>query len=89
MLEKFEKEYEIALNWVISHPKEIGLLAKKELNVDSAVIENAITTMGLHYKNSFEAKETLFNLYKLLFSYNPSSIGGKIPDSKMLYEKEI
>jgi NitT/TauT family transport system substrate-binding protein len=86
---RFEKEYEIALEWVVSNPKEIGILAQKELGVSAKVIENALDNMGMYYQSAQDAKEPLRELYELLYSFDPSSIGGKIADSGMLYESEI
>jgi NitT/TauT family transport system substrate-binding protein len=86
---RFEKEYEIALEWVVSNPKEIGVLAQKELGVSAKVIENALDNMGMYYQSAQDAKEPLRELYELLYSFDPSSIGGKIADSGMLYESEI
>lgn len=89
LIARFESEYEKALNWVLENPKEAALLTEKEFNMNAKVIEKALPKMGLMYMNAQDSKPYLENFYNLLFSYNPVSIGGKIADSGMLYDKEI
>jgi len=89
LIERFEAEYEKALEWVLENPKEAGLLTEKEFGMNAEIVEAALPKMGLTYMSAQDAKPYLEKFYELLYSYNPTSIGGKIADSGMLYDKEI
>ena len=43
--------------------------------------------MGLIYKNAADAKTDLDGFYQLLNDFDPSMIGGKVPDEGMYYSK--
>lgn len=89
LVARFETEYKNAIEWCLANPKEAGILAERELGINAKVIELAIPKMGLKYMSAQESGPYLDNFYKLLYSFNPISIGGKIADSGMLYDKEI
>lgn len=89
LIDRFEKEYQKALEWVIANPKEAGALTEREIGIKADVIERAIPKMGLMYMSAQDAQPYLAKFYELLNSYNPTSIGGKIADSGMLYDQEI
>ena len=84
---KFEAEYEKALNWVLENPEEAGILAEKYLGLKAGLIKNAIPRMGLYYKNAYDAKKDLDQLYRILNDFDKTMLGGKIPNEGMLYKK--
>ena len=84
---KFEAEYEKALNWVLENPEEAGILAEKYLGLKAGLIKSAIPRMGLYYKNAYDAKKDLDQLYKILNDFDKTMVGGKIPNEGMLYKK--
>ena len=84
---KFEAEYEKALNWVLENPEEAGILAEKYLGLKAGLIKNAIPRMGLYYKNAYDAKKDLDQLYRILNDFDKTMVGGKIPNEGMLYKK--
>ncbi|MEG0250700.1 MAG: ABC transporter substrate-binding protein [Peptostreptococcus sp.] len=86
LMKKFQEEYKKALNWTLKNPKEAGILAEKHLGLDAQLIEKAIPNMGLNYKSAEESKEELSMLYKLLFNFDPKTIGGNIPNESMYYQ---
>jgi len=87
LVKEFEKQYEIALNWVLANPKEAAALAEKHLGLKAPVVEKSIPNMGLTYKNAFEAKADLNQFWQLLLDFDKSTIGGKVPDDGVLYKK--
>ena len=84
---KFEAEYEKALNWVLENPEEAGILAEKYLGLKARLIKNAIPRMGLYYKNAYDAKKDLDQLYRILNDFDKTMVGGKVPNEGMLYKK--
>jgi len=89
LIARFESEYQKALEWSLAHPKEAGILAEKSLGINAKVIETALPKMGLRYMSAQEASPYLEKFYALLYSFNPTSIGGKIADPGILYDPKI
>lgn len=82
---RFEREYEKALNWIIEHPAETGALAEKYLGLNAGLVARALPTSGIAYRRAADADEGLKALYALLLDFDPTTIGGKIPDDRMYY----
>lgn len=88
LVEKFEKEYEIAVKWTLENPEEAGELVEKHLGLNKDLIQNALPTLGLKYKSTEDAKEDLLEYYNTLLESNPESIGGKTPDEEYYYQSK-
>ncbi|WP_026895701.1 ABC transporter substrate-binding protein [Clostridiisalibacter paucivorans] len=83
----FEEEYEKALIWTLKNPKESGELVEKYLGLNKDLIEKAIPTLGLNYKQSNDGKKDLNEYYETLLNFKADSIGGKTPNESFYYEK--
>lgn len=81
----FDKAYAEAVDWVNEHPEEIGELAEKYLGLKSELIVKSLPNMGLEYKSAKDSTNELTMFYELLYNFDPSMIGGSIPDSGMSY----
>lgn len=82
----FQQAYKESLKWVLENPDEAGMLAEEYLGMNAAIATKAIPNMGLHFETAEEAKAQLDVFYNLLYSHDPSMIGGSIPDKGMYYE---
>ena len=49
------------------------------------VVEAAIPNMGLTFKSAQDARGELDTFYNLLNDFDPSMIGGKLPDDGLYY----
>lgn len=85
LIETFEAAYEEALNWVLENPAEAGALAETHLGLKAQLVEKAIPKMGLIYKSAPDAKAELDDFYQLLVDFDPTMIGGNVPDEAMYY----
>ncbi len=83
---QFEEEYKKALEWVVENPEKAGELAEAKLGIKKQVIIKAIPNIDMFYKNAQDSKEELDEFYKLLFEFNPKTVGGKIPDENMYFK---
>ncbi len=81
LVSKFNKEFEKALNWVVSNPAEAGALAEAKLGMKKKMIESSIPKMGLEYKNISEVEDQIKDFYKFFFQFNKKTVGGKLPDN--------
>lgn len=82
----FQNAYQEALEWVVANPAEAAKLAEAELGMQAALVEQAIPNMGLHFKTAPDAADELADFYELLYSYDPSMVGGNLPGEEMYYQ---
>jgi len=87
LVKDFEEAYENSLNWVNDNPEEAAKMAEEQLGLKAVVLTKAIPNMGLVYKNSFEARDDLQGFYELLYQFDPTSMGGAIPDQGLYFEE--
>ena len=66
-------------------PAEAAALAEEHLGMKAAVVEAAIPNMGLTFKSAQDARGELDTFYNLLNDFDPSMIGGKLPDDGLYY----
>ena len=60
-------------------------LAEEHLGMKAAVVEAAIPNMGLTFKSAQDAWGELDTFYNLLNDFDPSMIGGKLPNDGLYY----
>ena len=77
--------YAESVQWVLDHPAEAAALAEEHLGMKAAVVEAAIPNMGLTFKSAQDAWGELDTFYNLLNDFDPSMIGGKLPDDGLYY----
>ena len=87
LVKKFNEEYAKALKWVKENPEEAGKLAKEKLGMDAEVVKKSIPKMGLNFIHAQDAKKTLNEYYKIMKDYDPKTIGGKVPDENLYFNK--
>ena len=65
--------------------EEAAALAEEHLGMKAAVVEAAIPNMGLTFKSAQDARGELDTFYNLLNDFDPSMIGGKLPNDGLYY----
>lgn len=85
VMKKFEKEYEKALNYLIENPEVAGELEEKHFGLNKEIVIKSMPRLGLMYKDGKDSKESLDSFYKLLFEFDPSTIGGNVPGEEFYY----
>lgn len=87
-INKFLDEYEKSINWVNKNNEEAGKLIEKHGILPKAKLaEMAIPKSNIVFIDSEKSKEVLKDFYKVLFDFNPKSLGGKIPNEDFYYER--
>lgn len=87
-INQFLNEYKASIEWVNANKEEAGALIEKyEILPNAKIAEKAIPTSNIVYIDGEEAKKVLEGFYKVLFDFNPKSLGGKIPDESFYYQK--
>ena len=85
LTEQFQAAYAESVQWVLDHPAEAAALAEEHLGMKAAVVEAAIPNMGLTFKSAQDAWGELDTFYNLLNDFDPSMIGGKLPNDGLYY----
>lgn len=83
---QFQEAYAESVQWVLDNPAEAAALAEEYLDMNAAVVEAAIPNMGLTFKSAQDARGELDTFYQLLYDFDPSMIGGAMPDDGLFYE---
>lgn len=83
----FQHAYEEAAAWVNEHPEETGALAEEYLGLKAALVAKALPNMGLEFHTPQDSMEELEMFYQLLNDFDPTMIGGTLPDGGMYYEE--
>ncbi|WP_294378999.1 ABC transporter substrate-binding protein, partial [uncultured Clostridium sp.] len=79
IVKKFEEEYEKALNYLLENPETAGKLAENNLGMNKDITADAMSRIGLMYKSAVDSIDDLNDFYKVLYDFDPSTIGGNIP----------
>jgi NitT/TauT family transport system substrate-binding protein len=79
VVDAFFSVYADAIDWVIVHPKETGALAEEFMDMPAGIIASAVPRLNLHFQLPAEARPRVDELYRVLYSFAPASVGGRVP----------
>lgn len=83
---EFLKQYEASVKFVNVNPKEASVMVADAGIVSSAEIaEKAIPYCNIVFKEAQSAKAEINGFLKVLFDFDPASVGGKMPDDGFYY----
>ncbi|NCB74434.1 MAG: ABC transporter substrate-binding protein [Clostridia bacterium] len=83
---EFLKQYEASVSFVNENPAEAALMIADAGIVPSAEIaEKAIPYCNIVYKSAQDAKSEIDGFLKVLYDFDPASVGGKLPDDGFYY----
>lgn len=85
IVKKFEEEYEKALNYLLENSETAGKLAENNLGMNKDITADAMSRIGLMYKSAVDSIDDLNDFYKVLYDFDPSTIGGNIPGEDFYY----
>lgn len=84
----FLTEYQASINYTSEHLDETAQLCEKyEIIPKAAVAKKAIPNCNIFFASGKDMKNYTDNFFKVLYSYNPDSVGGKLPDDGIYYVK--
>lgn len=86
--ETFLEEYKASVSFVnAEQEKASALIEQYGILPKAAVAKKAIKGSNIVFMEAQEGKATLEQFYKILFDFNPKSIGGKLADESFYYER--
>lgn len=69
-----------SIEWADAHPEQAGALAERYLGMPAGVIAKAMPRLNLRFVPAREARGAVEQFLGELFTFDPKSIGGKLPD---------
>lgn len=88
-LDKFLQEYKDSVEWVNANNADAGVLVEKHGIIPKAKLaEMAIPKCNIVFVDANESKDMLDGFYKILFDFNPKSVGGELPGEEFYYIKK-
>ena len=89
-VEIFIDDYKKSVEYVNNNVEDAsGLVAEYEIiNSPKEVLEVAIPQCNITFIDAQEAKESVEQLYNVFFGFEPSSVGGSIPDEEFYYTED-
>ncbi|NLM04601.1 MAG: ABC transporter substrate-binding protein [Clostridiales bacterium] len=88
MLDIFLEEYRQSVVFVNEEIDEAAqLIEKYGILPNAAIAKRAIPYSNIVYIDAQEGKESLNELYEILYNFEPKSIGGKLGDEEFYYKK--
>ncbi len=84
----FLKEYKASIEYTSTNLDETSQLCERfEIIPKAAVAKKAIPNCNIFFAEGTDMKNYVENFFKVLYAYNPSSIGGTLPDDGIYYTK--
>lgn len=88
IVDEFILKYTESIEFVNSNLTQAGQMCEKySLGVNSITATTAIPRCNIVFIKSEDAKSDITNFLKILYDFNPKSIGNKIPDDGFYYTK--
>ena len=85
--EKLALELEEQNKWLTGEESKEEFLKKTELSIPAALLPEIIKNSNINFLSIKETESYYLEYYKILSDFDVKTIGGKIPDSGIFYEK--
>ncbi|MEG2597168.1 MAG: ABC transporter substrate-binding protein, partial [Oscillospiraceae bacterium] len=87
LVDAFLSEYQISTEYANTNPAQTADLSESYDLMPAAVAEKAIPFCNIVYIEGNEMQKDIDAFLKVLFDFEPKSIGGKIPNEDFYYHK--
>ena len=78
-----------SISWVNTHPGQAaGLMVKYNILPDAQVAEKSIPRCNLHYSGAYADKAGIEEYFKVFYTFNPLTLGGRLPDDTFYYKEQ-
>lgn len=85
---EFLKQYEASVEFVNTDIEAAAeIIAQQGILASAELAQKAIPNSAIVYKDAYANKDEINSFLNLLYSYNPSSIGGALPNEDFYYQK--
>lgn len=85
-VDAFLEEYEDSVTYVKENPEQAGqLVADLGIAPSAAIAQKAIPQCNLVFLSGADMKPAISGYYEVLYSIDPTAVGGKLPDDDIYY----
>lgn len=85
-VDAFLEEYEDSVTYVKENPEQAGqLVADLGIAPSAAIAQKAIPQCNLAFLSGADMKPAISGYYEVLYSIDPTAVGGKLPDDNIYY----
>lgn len=85
-VDAFLEEYEDSVTYVKENPEQAGqLVADLGIAPSAAIAQKAIPQCNLVFLSGEDMKPAISGYYEVLYSIDPTAVGGKLPDDDIYY----
>lgn len=85
-VDAFLEEYEDSVTYVKENPEQAGqLVADLGIAPSAAIAQKAIPQCNLVFLSGADMKPAISGYYEVLYSIDPTAVGGKLPDDNIYY----
>lgn len=85
-LDRIFSSYNASINWVLNHPEKAAKAIERQGIMPAKIALKAIPRCNLRFSKPSEIKQELTNFYRVLYGFDPASIGGRLPDEQFYLE---
>ena len=85
--EKLVKELEEQEKWLRGEESKEEALKKSEISIPAAILPEIVKNSNINFLPIKDTQNDYLEYYKILSDFDAKTIGGKVPDSGIFYEK--
>jgi len=75
------------MTWINENPAQAGVYAEEmELGLAAAIVEKSMPGNNIRHEPVASIKKELNDFFKVLYDFDPKTIGEAIPDEGLYYE---
>jgi len=86
VIQVLQKEFELAIAWMLENPDEAGLLAEKKLGFEAMAVSKSLANISWDVVTARDARDDLEVFFGMLLELSPEAIGGGLPDDGFYHE---
>ncbi|MEM7336842.1 MAG: ABC transporter substrate-binding protein, partial [Chloroflexota bacterium] len=90
IIEVFNEEYQLAIDWMLEHPSETGQMAEEnlsELGFVAGPVSQSLQNITWDYVPASEAQADIEAFFEILVTLSDDVIGGELPDDEFYYSE--
>lgn len=86
VIQGFQRQFELAIAWMLENPDDAGLLAEEKLGFKAKAVSKSLANITWDFVTASDARDDLEVFFGIMFEFSPESIGGRLPDDGFYHE---
>ncbi|HEY8499540.1 MAG TPA: ABC transporter substrate-binding protein [Clostridia bacterium] len=86
-VKKYIQVLKEGMDWINENPGKAGEYAEEmELGLQAVIVEKSMPGNNIKHEYVKDVRAALDSFFKVLYDFNPETVGGKVPDDGLYYE---